>query len=415
MDGSLFGASIQTGPVVAVVYSVAIISIILFRNALASAIRNVIRIVELYVTDERKVWCKSRFCKALAIGVICELLTLFLYSPSFWLDWCGTRCQWVINEQALDPLGARYQHVPVAAYRIVLPGLAYVLGISGTPVLAIPIVANILTFCVVWLTLTRWLPSRCALMLTIAISLTIVGQIANVWVGFPDPINNFLVALMLYRTVPWVLFLGTGLGLLTDERIVLACPFVLLWAAIVLRSPWQRLLVLALCMIGGIFIGLLVREGITLGLFGPNIGDSQAVMTSGLGGAFKFNLVAFLAPFTAFRGLLLLPFAAILVWPKRQSEPHDWFWFYIWLVSFVTMSYIATWPDDLTRSAALLWPSLVIAAIRLGQLGSVRLEPLLVSSLMFLIFLPMVEVSGLGTFHWTYPLPMSFVRTFMNL
>lgn len=213
---------------------------------------------------------------ALVWAFIAWGLTLFLYSPAFWLPWMGgaespSRIDDFIR-LCQNPF-ARDLHEPVLAYRITTPMLAWLLGLRGFSGIILQYAAVIGTLALVFLAMSRRTDRTTAVWTTlgVAVSYTIIWT--NTAPGVPDAVTHMAVAILLFSRNPFLTAVMTVMGILNDERFVLAIPFILCWhgnrdslIALVLSSSRQGLGFLA-----GLAIAVCIRWAMSAGWMGPGI------------------------------------------------------------------------------------------------------------------------------------------------
>jgi hypothetical protein len=339
-----------------------------------------------------------------AIGVLA--ISLFLYAPRVWIGVCDERCQDAII-MAESPLHYGHLNYPLSAYRVVLPWLAYIFGLHGYRLLAIPVAANVFTSALLFRILCARTDRLVALLATSAFALSQVGQVGNTWLGWPDPICYLMLALAMSVRQRALLMPIIVIGVLTDERFIVGLAGVLVWRWAVGhesgRTPRKILRSLAAWVGLGIAGALLFRHLLTVGLIGPGIGR----------GVYREALASWsvnwwhrpLAVFFAFRWLWLVP-ASLLLRLEQLRSPHRKL---IVLGLMVASCFLLTLPGDMTRSLAVIFPFFAVLIAFLYDSDAMPLAKLLATVALLNIATPMVEVFSLSI--WPlYPLPAVLFR-----
>lgn len=218
------------------------------------------------------------------MGLLAWLLSILLYSPRLTLflsSTAGTTRRDDLLAQCLDPF-TRTLDEPLLFYRIVQPLIAHALhlcgsrsqwqALLGSPGLAyLALIATLA--CLHWALAQRF-SSSLALLTTFGLATTQVSQWTNIYWGHPDSLSLLPAAVMLCSRRAVVFWAATAVGVLNDERFVLALPFLFLWwwrddrrLVAFLRSCAPQLLAIALAAV----VVVLVRAALLYGWVGPGI------------------------------------------------------------------------------------------------------------------------------------------------
>ncbi len=214
------------------------------------------------------------------MGVAAWLFSVFLYTLHFLpvsLDeWMQTRAGDVVR-MAANPL-TRELREPIMAYRVVLPTLAWLLGIRGPGVLVLPYLALITALGLVYYLFARRGHGPVGLGAAFGLACTQFVLWSNNGPGSGDPITLLAACLCLLTSSGPLAAVMCALGTLNDERFVLAIPFILLWQRTVEGRSRAKTLALAGWFLFGLVVVVLVRHALTVGLVGPGIQKPQVYL-----------------------------------------------------------------------------------------------------------------------------------------
>ena len=314
--------------------------------------------------------------KILFIGLTSWLLSIFLYSPRLIL-FLGygspdTRRDNLLK-QCLDPFRRDLLYGEDHLYsRLIQPLIANFLGwcgerrdflaILGTP--GIAYIALILTLSFTYLALSKRFSDKIALPSTFLISTTMVTQWTNTFWGHNDSLSFLPISIVLCIRKWWVILIATFIGCLNDERFVLAIPFLLLWwwpkEYKNLKDIFQKLIPIIFPLLIGLFIFIVIRIFLSIGLIGPGIESESSFL--------KYLLIDF-----GLKGKILNP----STWPSVLVQvflSYRWVWiivilsisilmnngyslkFFFFIFSLIGTILISTVNADISRSIAFAFP-----------------------------------------------------------
>ena len=159
---------------------------------------------------------------------------------------------------------------PILAYRIVAPGLAWLIGLRGLSGVAVPLVASVINIVLIYRIVLQHTSRLFSALLTAALSLTFLTQWTENYPGYGDAVSFLMMSLCIWSSRPSVRFLGTALGILNDERFMMAAPLLAFWSSgLQDQSNGLRLrLREAAPIVVGVALALTVRHGLQHGWIG---------------------------------------------------------------------------------------------------------------------------------------------------
>ena len=319
---------------------------------------------------------RSSFALSLGVGLLAWVFSLILYSPRLTLflgAGSGDTRRDDLLLQCLDPL-SRELWEPLLAYRVVQPVLAYWLGwcgerrdwlaLLGSP--GIAYFALVLALACVYWALSRRFSAAIALLATFALATTQFTQWTNTLWGHPDSLTLLPTAVLMCTFNPIVVLLMSFIGIVNDERFVLALPFLLLWwwpASVSFRSIIRRFWLQALAFLVAIGLTVALRLMLTHGVLGPGVVDPYR----GGGSLFLSFLSRLLDPvrwpelafmvLLGFRWLWLLP---LLVWFQQFRQRANWR-SALYLASLPLCVVATVTSADISRNCSFFFPVIPVA------------------------------------------------------
>lgn len=130
--------------------------------------------------------------------------------------------------QCANPL-SRELVEPILAYRVATPVIAWILHLGPIAALSLQYIFSILTLALCHRFLRRRLSSRGALFLTLAFACSSAIQFPNWLPGIPDSLTHLAAIIALSFRPAGVVFSSVFVGIMNDERMLLALPFIALW------------------------------------------------------------------------------------------------------------------------------------------------------------------------------------------
>lgn len=315
---------------------------------------------------------------SLLAGLLAWMFSIFLYSPRlalYLLPTSGATRRDDLLAQCVDPF-TRSLDEPLLYYRILQPLIAHGLGwcgsraewlaLLGSP--GIAYIALILSLaCVCW-AMSRRVSQSLAIITTFALATTQFAQWTNLYWGHPDSLCFLPAAVMLCSSRAWVFFAASTVGLLNDERFVLALPFIFLWWWSEQEHPkiffkafsWRFVAIAA-----SVGVVLLIRSSLLYGWIGPGIdykwGSTFSAYASRLLRPSSWPGLALMIAM-GFRWLWLLPLGGLIYSIRRGMRMHDYlYWASIILV--VTASFVFS--ADVSRNIAFAFPLIPVALVSL--------------------------------------------------
>lgn len=309
---------------------------------------------------------QPRSFAVLAVGLAAWLFSVLLYTLHFLPvtvdQWMKTRAGDVVR-MAADPL-TRELREPIMAYRVVLPTLAWLIGIRGPWVLALPYLMLIVALGLVYYLFAKRGKPALGLGAAFGLGCTQFVLWSNNGPGSGDPLTLLAACVGLLTSNGLLSVTMCALGTLNDERFVLAIPFILLWQETIDGRSRMRTLQLAGWYLLGLVLVSLVRYALTVGLIGPGIEKPQ-VYTDIEERA--VNLVAFAVGhpfwlganyFMSFRWFwFLIPLGWLAGKSAGVKTPERQFY----LVSLFMVVAASTLVWDVSRSICFAFPMLLLA------------------------------------------------------
>lgn len=351
-------------------------------------------------------------------GLLAWLVSSALAAPMF------SRWNWIELTQMRtsdylllceDPL-ARNLREPILAYRLTLPVIAWLLNLPTLVALALPFVANVLLLVGVFRLIEQRIDKATALLTTIAVSLSWAFFPCN-WMPaeFTDTVSHFCAVLMMFNAGPICTIGALLVGLVNDERMLIAVPFVMLWHFPVSFSlEWLRKICLWLLFVSStIAVYLLYRNALTVGWIGAGISNPDTYKSM------EFQLQEVKQPFFgswaawmlniagAFRWLWLLAPFLILVLIKRSR----WLLLAIWTSSLfvATLASFLVW--DVGRSVGYVLPAWFVAIAELYAVDRSIFGKVFFRVVLALIVSPVVFFTPSFVPIWHTPLPIVWLRS----
>jgi hypothetical protein len=353
----------------------------------------------------------------LQAGLVCWALSTLVASPAFFgWSWEGI----TVHSRARDFLRlcqdpwARDLVEPIMAYRLTVPVFAWVLHLPPLVALAVPYVATIGFLAVSFTALRRRTRPVVAFLATVILSLSFALFWSNWHPGFTDTVTHLLAACLLLAAGPAWTFAGIFLGVLNDERLVLALPFILCWhyppawSGAWVRAAGAWLAAAALSLVCYAFL----RHALSTGLLGPGIARPAVYAEIGAhAGAFRPHLGSWavwaLNVFLSFRWawLVVALYLAALTGKGGQAGP------VCFLGAALALGTLASLVvADVARSVGFMAPAWILATAGLESLRPARLPALLLGVVVALLLTPAFFTFEHFHVQWFRPLPLVIFR-----
>jgi len=354
---------------------------------------------------------------ALRIAFIAWVLSTFVASPAFFTwTWEGI----AVHSRAADYLRlcedplARDLNELIVAYRLAVPLLAWVLHLPPVAALLLPYFFHFGFLMLVFLAMRQRTDARVAILTSFQVALSFALFWSNWKPGFTDTVSHGLIAAMLIVPSPLLAFGATALGLLNDERTIMALPLVFLWhfGAPKLQSEWwRRVFPWSAAVLAGVAGYWCLRHALTVGWIGPGI-VRPPIYDAVAGEAFRFKpwlgswTVALFNVLLAYRWTWLLIAAGLVVlWRLgRRLEA-------LLLGSVMAVGALASVAvADVARSMGFLFPAVLSAAAALVLFRAESAGRWLSWTLAALLVSPVFYTAEQFAIAWFRPLPLVLVR-----
>jgi len=220
----------------------------------------------------------------LAIGAVVWALGLFWKYPQGFLSLAHFPRLDDFLKLCADPL-ARDLNEPIVAYRLTAPVISYTLGLGPGLSVLLGWIALALSYATCWVALRARAGSLYALLVVFGLSQSFFAHASIRWLGIPDSITMLALSCCLVSRNTVVVAAATLLGVMNDERFLLAAPALLVWhlmrweatscegspAGLTLRNAWNRLSPVAVGILTGLIVTVGIRHALTAGWIGPGI------------------------------------------------------------------------------------------------------------------------------------------------
>ncbi|HTQ32252.1 MAG TPA: hypothetical protein VMI53_13655 [Opitutaceae bacterium] len=359
-----------------------------------------------------------RRAPAWQVGLAAWALSTFVASPAFFIwSWKGFT---TVGRSAdylrlcRNPL-ARDLGEPILAYRLTMPVLAWILHLPAWAALTAPYLVHVGFLAVCFAVLRRRLEATAAALTTVVIALSFALFWSNWKPGYTDTTSHLLAASMLLTPAAGWTFAATLLGLINDERMVLALPFVLCWHfSPAATTAWIRQSARWL-LAAGLALGayLVLRHGLRVGWIGPGI-PTPAVY-QGIDAdlkTFRPHLGSWsvwaLNVFLSFRWAwwLVIAFAGLLCRQKKWAPAAVF-------AGFLGFGVLASaCVADVSRSIGYMTPAWLLAADGLAKERPDGLCVRLFWLVIALLFTPVFFTFEHFQVNWFRPLPLVLWRCF---
>lgn len=311
---------------------------------------------------------------AIAAGLACWCLSILSAAPSFYhlnLEWIKLTRAGDYLKLCADPFDRDLKEV-VMAYRPLPPLLAHLLGGGVITSLLLPYFASVAMLTFVFVAIHQRLDEAFAWAVTLLVATTSAVFWPNCMVGYSDPFAHLFAALLLVNRSRAMLFLCIVAGLMSDERFLLALPFVWLWRGGFNKgSDWNKtdwsVAVAALVCYAAL------RHGLKTGWVGPGIPAPKVYST-------MWESFLSLHPYgqtwtmwcaNAFGGFrwagILLGVGAVYAW--RRGERANTVVLCFTLLAAMAGSLMVF---DVTRSIGFAFPAILVGTVWLAGSGNIR-------------------------------------------
>lgn len=265
---------------------------------------------------------------------------------------------------------------PILSYRILIPGIFYLLGLNPQYIMIVPYICGMFTIILLALITRKYFEDETGSYLTISLALSGLLLWTNIVPGAMDTVTHMFSALCLFNIQPFIYTFLVFAGCMNDERMFLAVPFILMW-----KYCWHKreensdryIKLLTINIVLGIILYILFRYMLKVGVIGEGI-DTPKV--------YKGFIVTLsqLQPYTATWRQWL--------WNVFMSYRWCWLVFFIGLlcgrvniflkcIILVVMSgtvFSTILVGDVSRSISYSYPCILVAAVLLQKYNSLILK-----------------------------------------
>jgi hypothetical protein len=335
---------------------------------------------------------------ALTVALVVQAAGVLLYfapikQPPRWRESFGVLCA--------DPFTTAPIGEPSTRHRILAPLIAYALGLRGPQGVVVLFFANFAFLVLLYRLMRRHLAAGQAARAVGLLGTTLVVLSSQTMLGYPDSLGHLAILGCLYIRSPWPLVPMLVLGLLGEERCILATPLVLVWHY--LEDPperrWPRLVARGLSIAVAFGAWLLLRMWMHRA-FHVVLPDYEFIGRRIL---FRQYTAIPAAYYFALRAAWLPVFLVVVDWRGRVPL----------LLAYGAAILVALVPGmfvmDTSRSMAFAYPAVLIALVELSRRDRARLWGVLDSALLLNLFTPQYNVV-LTIYFPLWPLPLALIE-----
>lgn len=352
---------------------------------------------------------------SLGVGFLGWALSMFFYFS--WVLYLPENQYRVAGFLSLcaNPL-ARDVADPILYYRLTTPLIAYVLHLPPVGALAVQHVFSILNLAAVFALLSRRFDSWLAFWVVMGLAGTTVMIWSNLCPGYPDSVSHTLATLCLFSVHPGAYVPLIFFGLLNDERMLLALPFIILWKFPALldgRADFLGALRHSAFMVAGIFAWLVVRFLLAAGVIGSGfeVPSTYGNMAAAFASLSPYGRATwpmwFWNVFMAFRWFWVI---LIVGWIARGTHPRTRALAAVLFGVIVISSYPV---GDVSRTIAFAFAAVLCALSWIWQAWGAKRTRRLVMVLVALLYLTPVGYFVDDNRMWLSPPVYKLIREFM--
>jgi hypothetical protein len=370
------------------------------------------KIESILLSLERRV---GRVGAAILVTLVIALISYFLASSVDTVnaltghrarDYSGTRFVNSYMPLSYDPFHTRFTNPDwqMTRQRILGPLIAHWLHLQGRPSELVLLLANLLIYFTVYLSLRRRTQPCTAFAAATVLSLTLTCIISQVLPGYQDSLAAlFLIFAMLVESPA----LSAGfvfVGMFADERVLSAGILLVLWHLLLnpqtaRRQIWVRSAWLAGAAAAWAVYYLLLRH-----YMGINLADVRRVA---LGDIKSYRTNFWIGWYYGLRGGWILPIAFMLIWLRDRPR-----WPALLMAGGILPVFAASIVVlDISRIASYAFPALIIATVFLYRRDALLTNHLLIASLIMQIFTPIWTVVA-GEHQPIVPVPYVILQHF---
>ncbi len=343
--------------------------------------------------------------RAILIALLAQAVSFFLFSTALWLPVNG-RFTELYEPLSHNPWTTENGNQSQVRHRILGPVIAYYLGMRGVSSAVIPVLGGTMMLFFSYLVIRRISNDQWATWTTFLIATTQTLISSQTWFGFQDALAGAAVAACLLARRSWLGAVFLLVGMLAEERCAAAIPFIIIWHFDNGQpGRWKRGLLWAIWLSAAVASWVLFYFYVR-----SHFLPVEQMMKHDLGGA-SFRLLinnASVLPLGFFQsirgGWIIIGYALYLMFQRKN-----------YLVSLGCILGIAAgliqagMVADISRSASVIWPMLIIGIRELIRQPLDRVIIILKVAVLLNVLSPCYQVIS-QVVQYYYPLPFSLAR-----
>lgn len=373
------------------------------------------RIDNLFCSLENKIDHCPLFIRSLFVGFGAWAISIFFYMQQYFsfdnLDKSGRAVDFI--KLCSNPL-ARDLVEPILAYRITTPTIAWLLGLHSSFALILPSVAMIILLSMIYVICYRKVGKNTAILTTLGISFTQVTLWNNAHTGVPDAVTHLAAVLCLLFTNIWGISFLVILGIMNDERFLLAMPFILLWNINISNKvlDFRPIIKVSTGLLFGLLVSLFFRQALTVGWIGDGIAmpgvyqEIWVIFLNSIQFIWNHKFWFVVNYFMSFRWLWIIPLTCLFISSNGARSYFIFFWILMLAVIFASS---LVW--DVSRSIAFSFPAILICVRYLNEYNASLCRNLLIASILLCLATPAFFL-GPGGLQIYLPLPFILLKYF---
>jgi hypothetical protein len=355
----------------------------------------------------------GRYWAALVLAVVIQVGSFLLYPfhPHTNLDrYVRYKTLVTLSE---NPLTSQPLFEPTVRHRILVPVMAWTLGLKGAWYIVLIFVGDLLFLYLIIILMREFVPPRIAALTTILIGTTLALITSQSWLIVQDTwANAAVVACLVFRRHVWSIGPILFLGMLADERCLATLPLMFL-AFHLDDSPERRrylrsrrlLFVLLACAVYAPLCYWLHQH--TAAKFQGYYGyaKQEDFVVNMLRGEVLLRQLPYVPAgrWYALRAAWLLPL--LLLWHKRRERAFT-LWFLVGLGAATGQAVLV---EDISRMASLAFPAVLLAVVLLYQSRPALTTLLLGFAIAANVLAPQFQIN-LDRLSLMTPLPFEWLR-----
>lgn len=287
-------------------------------------------------------------------------------------------------------------------HRILGPLIAHFTGLRGRKSALVPVAANFFLLWAIYAALRRrQLPHDLCAILTATLSLTLIVATSQAWAGYQDSLGCLAIAVALWTESIPLAAIVFFIGMLAEERILLAGPLFIIWHALGENEPhWFRRAVLR-------SISLLVVLGLWLLCYFSLHHALQITTKDVTSVAFEDfrRYKSFVWPgfYFGLRAAWLLPVMLVMRWFFQRGRRVAAL---LILLSILGVLAVSLRVGDISRVCCLAFPAVLLAAVYLYRGSPLAARYYLLSAFALNLVSPCLSITQYHA-RFFYPLPIA--------